>query len=121
MSARTVPSVTFLADVQPDIFLGVGLLISIPSFFVFNEFVNSFFLNFLVCFLLSTFSRAKWGIRVYDGSDNFAVGVAARRHTSWRTRTKLRPDSQSARKFETALSKLSYLTGLEAGSSGSGI
>jgi hypothetical protein len=27
MSARTVPSVTFLADVQPDILLGVGLLI----------------------------------------------------------------------------------------------
>jgi hypothetical protein len=27
MSAGTVPSVTFLADVQPDILLGVGLLI----------------------------------------------------------------------------------------------
>jgi hypothetical protein len=75
----------------------------------------------LVCFLLSTFSRAKWGIRVYDGSDNFAVGVAARRHTFWRTRTKLRPDPQSARKFEPAMSKLSYLFGLETASRGSGI
>ena len=94
------------------------------EFHPFSSLTNSlihFFLNSLVCFLLSTFSRAKWGIRVYDGSDNFAVGVAARRHTSWRTRTKLRPDPQSARKFEPALSKLSHLIELETDSSGSGV